>query len=108
MLFLDILIWVGNFGNVDKIRVLMIRFCEDVEEVRFVLEILIRLNYDDVEFRFRLNFRCYNLLLMVLCRFMLIDDMNCVYNMMLKDRFLFNIYIFNMMINGFCKLGDVV
>ncbi|KAG8365939.1 hypothetical protein BUALT_Bualt17G0024100 [Buddleja alternifolia] len=93
-----------SFGNAEKTRRLMVKSCQTNEDAGFVLSVLRQLNR---ECSFRLSLRCYNMLLMSLARFLMIDDMKCVYREMLDDKVSPNIYTFNTMINAFCKLGNV-
>ncbi|EPS72780.1 hypothetical protein M569_01977, partial [Genlisea aurea] len=97
-----------SFRDADMIRISMIRSSETAEDVRLVMAMLREMNRgDDSEFSFRLTLKAYNMLLMSLARFVMIDDIKAVYGEMLDDKLSPNIYTFNTLINAYCKLGDV-
>ncbi|KAI3787435.1 hypothetical protein L1987_41898 [Smallanthus sonchifolius] len=106
---LRILINNRLFNSAEKIRISMVKACVTDDDARFVLGFLRKMNVDDVseEFKFKLSVRCYNTLLMCLSRFLMIDDMKCVFLEMLDDEVMPNIYTYNSMVNGYCKLGEV-
>jgi len=105
---LNVLVRFGHLGAAEKIRILMIRSCESPDDARFVLDALRRMNRQDGEFRFKLSLKSYNMLLMSLSKFLMVEEMKGVYFEMLEDLIPPNIYTLNTMVNGYCKLGNVV
>ncbi|KAG6404439.1 hypothetical protein SASPL_136687 [Salvia splendens] len=101
---LGVLVDYKWFGDAEEIRILMVKSCDTEADARLALAILREMNDNG----FRIHLLCYNVLLMSLARFVMIDDMKSVYwEMLLEDRVSPNVYTFNTMINAYCKLGNV-
>ncbi|XP_011096148.1 pentatricopeptide repeat-containing protein At5g65560 [Sesamum indicum] len=64
---------------------------------------------DDGDFGFKLGLRCYNMLLMLLARFLMINDMKCVYRDMLDDKAGLkpNTHTYTSFILGHCRRNDL-
>ncbi|KAJ9171112.1 hypothetical protein P3X46_019160 [Hevea brasiliensis] len=107
-LLLDILIRNKFFGVSEKIRISMIKACISIDDIRFTLDFLREMNRDDNEHKFKLSIRTYNELLMMLSRFLMINEMKRVYAELLSDMLVPNIYSLNTMVNAYCRMGNVV
>ncbi|GMY17356.1 pentatricopeptide repeat-containing protein At5g65560 [Fagus crenata] len=105
---LSILIHYRFLGAAEKIRISMIKSSHSPDDAAFVLDVLRRMNRDNGEFQFKLTLKSYNMLLMCLSKFLMIDEMKSVYFELLGDMISPNIYTLNTMVNGYCKLGNVV
>ncbi|VFQ63729.1 unnamed protein product [Cuscuta campestris] len=111
---LHILIPRRMFQAADRIRVLMVKSCESADETKNVVSLFLGMhNTDDhgggsgLRFEFKLNVRSCNTMLMSLSRFMLIEDMKCLYLEMIRRKISPNVYTFNTIIHACCKLGNV-
>ncbi|KAK4393946.1 Pentatricopeptide repeat-containing protein [Sesamum angolense] len=107
---LRILIKNKSYRNAEKTRILMIKCCETAEDASFVLSVLREMNRcDDGDFGFKLGLRSYNTLLMLLARFLMINDMRCVYREMLDDKkgCQRNVVSYNNLMHGLCGAGRV-
>ncbi|KAK6923849.1 Pentatricopeptide repeat [Dillenia turbinata] len=104
---LNALVNARLLGPAKQIRVLMIKACESIDEMNFILGVIRKMSSCD-GFKFKLTLRCYNILLMSLSRFLMIDEMNAVYLEILDEKIPPNIYTFNTMVNAYCKVGNVV
>ncbi|KAF8081969.1 hypothetical protein N665_0854s0009 [Sinapis alba] len=106
--YASLLTLLANNGYVDvafKIRALMIKTCESVGEALFVLGICRNMNKDE---RFKLRVECYNTLLNSLARFGMVDEMERLYmEMMMEEKVSPNVYTYNKMVFGYCKVGNV-
>lgn len=104
---LSILIRARSLGVAENIRISMIKSCISTEDALFVLDVFREMNADG-DFKFEPTLRCYNTLLMTFSRFVLIDEMKNVYLDLLSKKIQPNIYTFNTMVNGYCKIGNVI
>ncbi|KAF3960067.1 hypothetical protein CMV_015180, partial [Castanea mollissima] len=107
---LHILIHYHFIGAAEKIRISMIKSCQSQDDAAFVLDALRRMSREknNGEFQFKFTLKSYNMLLMSLSKFLMVEEMKCVYLEMLRDMISPNIYTLNTMVNGYCKLGNVV
>ncbi|KAG2404924.1 Pentatricopeptide repeat-containing protein [Vigna angularis] len=105
---LNLLVPHGFLRPAETARISMVKAAGSPDDARFVLAFLRGLNLNcDEKFRFKLSVKCYNLMLMLLSRFELVDEMKGLYVDMLSDTVLPNMYTFNTMVNGYCKLGNL-
>lgn len=86
----------------------MVRATRLPDDTRFVLDFLRGMNANfDKRLKFKVTFKYYNLLLMSLARFALVDEMKGLYDEMLDDEMFPNMCTFNTMVNGYYKLGNL-
>ncbi|KAG2293598.1 hypothetical protein Bca52824_040267 [Brassica carinata] len=103
---LALLVNNGYAEVVFKIRSLMIKRCESVGDALFVLDICRKMSKDE---SFKLRVECYNALLNSLARFGMVDEMEKLYVEMLEEGEVSpNVYTYNKMVFGYCKVGNVV
>lgn len=93
---------------IEDAQILMVRATRLPDDTRFVLDLLRGMNANfDKRLKFRVTFKYYNLLLMSLARFALVDEMKGLYDEMLDDEMFPNMCTFNTMVNGYYKLGNL-
>ncbi|KAJ0080612.1 hypothetical protein Patl1_23434 [Pistacia atlantica] len=92
----------------EKIASFMFKSCHSAEDVGVALDFVRKINDGDGESKFKLRVKGYNTLLMLLAKFCLVDEMKWVYSVMLKNTIVPDIYTFNAMVNGYCKVGNVL
>ncbi|CAH8276014.1 unnamed protein product [Arabidopsis lyrata] len=80
--------------------------CGSVQESLFVVDFWKQLSERySYQLKYRLTSKCYNSLFKILARFGLIGEMKWLYTDMFVSP---GVYTYNIMINGYCKLGYVV